>query len=66
MPYRRPVNVVVGRPIKIITQGGKDGAVDPEYLDQVHREYISELMRLWNSHKDTFAKDRDGELEIVE
>ena len=28
MPYRRAVNVVVGRPIKVVQQGGKDGAVD--------------------------------------
>ena len=66
MPYRRPVNIVVGRPIKVVSQGGKDGAVDPEYLDQVHREYVAELMMLWHSHKDTFAKDREGELEIVD
>jgi 2-acylglycerol O-acyltransferase 2 len=66
MPYRRAVNVVVGRPIKVVTQGGQDGAVDPEYLDQAHREYVAELMRLWHSHKDTFAKDRESELEIVD
>jgi 2-acylglycerol O-acyltransferase 2 len=66
MPYRRPVNIVVGRPIKVIAQGGKDGSVDPDYLDQVHKEYVEELKLLWDSHKDTFAKDREGELEIVD
>ena len=65
MPYRVPINVVVGRPIKVEQQGGKDGAVDAEYLDQVHQEYIDELVRLWESHKDSFAKHREDELEIV-
>ena len=66
MPYRRAVNVVVGRPIKVQQQGGKDGAVDPEYLDLVHKEYVDELLRLWDAHKDDFAKDREGELQIIE
>jgi len=66
MPYRRAVNVVVGRPIKVVQQGTKDNKVDEAYLDKVHGEYIDELMRLWDGYKDTFARDRDGELEIVE
>lgn len=66
LPYRRSVNVVVGRPIKVVQQGSNGGPVDSTYLDQVHQEYVDELMRLWNAHKDTFAKDRDGELEIIE
>lgn len=66
MPYRRAMNIVVGKPISVIQQGAKDNAVDPEYLDKVHKEYIDELMRLWDSYKDTFAKDRESELEIVE
>ncbi|EXJ65383.1 hypothetical protein A1O7_01724 [Cladophialophora yegresii CBS 114405] len=66
LPYRRAINIVVGRPIKVVQQGGKDGKVDEKYLDQVHQEYVDELVRLWDGYKDTFAKDREGELEIVE
>jgi 2-acylglycerol O-acyltransferase 2 len=66
MPYRRPVNIVVGRPIKVIQQGMEDGAVDPAYLDQVHQEYVGELIRLWDAHKDTFAMHRQGELEFTD
>jgi len=62
MPYRRPINIVVGKPVKVVQQG----TVDPVYLDQVHKEYVDELLRLWNTHKDTFAKDRESEFEIVE
>jgi hypothetical protein len=66
MPYRVPVNIVVGRPIKVVQQGLTDGAVDPKYLDEVHGKYVDELVRLWESHKDTFAPQRENELEITE
>lgn len=62
MPYRRPVNVVVGRPIKVV----KQKEVGEEYLNEVHGLYIKELERIWEEWKDTFAKERKGELEIVE
>ncbi|KAJ8116988.1 hypothetical protein OPT61_g1705 [Boeremia exigua] len=62
MPYRRPINIVVGKPIRIV----QDKHPKPEYMDEVHEKYIEELMRLWNEHKDTFARHRTGELEIVE
>jgi 2-acylglycerol O-acyltransferase 2 len=65
MPYRRAVNVVVGNPVKVVQQGGKDGKVDENYLDEVHRQYVDELKRLWESYKDTFAQERTGELEIT-
>jgi 2-acylglycerol O-acyltransferase 2 len=66
MPYRRAVNVVVGRPIKVVQQGSNDNKVDEAYLDKVHAEYVDELVRIWDGYKDVFATDRDGELEIVE
>ena len=62
MPYRRPLNIVVGRPIKVIQQA------EPEegYLNNVHGLYMEELERVWEEWKDVFAKDWIGELEIVE
>jgi hypothetical protein len=65
MPYRSPINVVVGRPIKVVQQGFEDGAVDADYLDEVHGKYVEELVRLWESHKDKFAQHREDELEIA-
>lgn len=62
MPYRRPLNVVVGRPVQVV-QSQKP---DPAYVDEVHTQYVQELQRIWDEWKDTFAKDRAGELEIVE
>lgn len=62
MPYRRPMNIVVGRPIRVI----QNKHPDKDYVQQVHEEYIKELLRLWNDFKDTFAKQRTEELKIIE
>ena len=62
MPYRRPMNIVVGRPIRVVEQQHPD----KEYVEKVHEEYITELLRIWNDHKDQFAKERTEELKIIE
>lgn len=62
MPYRRPVNIVVGKPIHIM----QNKSPDPAYVDKIHQKYQDELLRIWEEWKDTFARNRDGELEIVE
>ena len=66
MPYRRAVNIVVGKPVRVVQQGGEGGKVDEAYLDEVHAEYVQELTRLWTEYKDTFAKERESDMEIVE
>ncbi|KAK3069268.1 diacylglycerol O-acyltransferase 1 [Teratosphaeriaceae sp. CCFEE 6253] len=62
MPYRRPVNIVVGRPIRIQQQK----VPEARYVDQMHEEYVVELERLWREWKGTFARGMEGELVIVE
>jgi len=62
MPYRRPINIVAGRPIRVV----QDKHPSNEQIDHVHDKYVNELMRIWNEHKNTFAKHRSGELEIIE
>ncbi len=62
MPYRRPINVVVGRPIHIMQAKNPDNA----YLDEIHEKYVAELTRLWEDWKDVFARGRKGGLELVE
>ena len=66
MPYRRAVNIVVGKPIRVFQQGGDGGKVNEDYLDAVHTEYMQELKRLWDEYKDTFAQDRESELDVIE
>ena len=62
MPYRRPLNVVVGRPIKVIQQHEPESS----YVDEMHTRYVGELQRIWEEWKDQFARGRNGEMEIVE
>jgi len=62
MPYRRPVNIVVGKPIRV-AQSSKP---DQEEIDRVHEEYVQELERLWDLWKDDFAPQRKEEIEIME
>ena len=62
MPYRRSLNVVVGRPIKV-QQASKP---EDTYVDELHGVYVRELERIWEEWKNEFAMERTGELQIVE
>ncbi|KAH9860616.1 hypothetical protein J1614_011947 [Plenodomus biglobosus] len=62
MPYRRPINIVVGRPVRVV----QDAHPDNDVIAKVHQAYVDELVRLWEDHKEQFARNRTGELEIVE
>lgn len=62
MPYRRPVNVVVGRPVPVVHQKRPD----PAYVDELHARYVDELQRIWDEWKDTFAPERAGELQVMD
>lgn len=62
MPYRRPLNVVVGRPVKVVQQV----VPDEGYVDWLHGEYVRELERVWEGWKDVFAVGRREELAILE
>ena len=62
LPYRRPLNIVVGKPIKV-QQASKPGE---KYVDELHDVYVKELERIWEEWKDEFAMERTGELQIVE
>ncbi|OTA59120.1 DAGAT-domain-containing protein [Hypoxylon sp. EC38] len=61
MPYRRPLNVVVGAPIKV-TQAN---TVDQEEINRLHDLYVAELHKLWDRYKDEFAPDRKNEMQIL-
>jgi 2-acylglycerol O-acyltransferase 2 len=60
MPYRRPVNIVVGRPIKVERQK----VPEEGYVNSVHEEYVRELERLWEEWREDFGGS-DVRLEIV-
>lgn len=62
MPYRRPINIVTGNPIPVMQTKNPDAA----YVDKIHTQYTDELLRIWDEWKDTFARTRLSELEIIE
>lgn len=64
MPYRRPLNIVVGRPIRVVQQQDRD-KIDDAYVDELHARYVRELQRLWEEWRDVFAMERTSKLEIV-
>ncbi|KAI0971448.1 DAGAT-domain-containing protein [Xylaria arbuscula] len=61
MPYRRPLNIVVGAPIKV----RQSSSVDPEEVNRLHGLYVAELEKLWDRYKDEFAPDRKEEMQIL-
>ncbi|RDW93229.1 diacylglycerol acyltransferase type 2A [Aspergillus mulundensis] len=64
MPYRRALNIVVGRPIHVIQQQDRN-KIDDDYINRLHSEYVGELERLWKEWREIYAKDRVSEIEIV-
>ncbi|KAH9479273.1 Diacylglycerol O-acyltransferase 2B [Psilocybe cubensis] len=62
MPYRRQIVAVIGKPIRI-QQCDKPSQ---EEIVRVQEKYIEELLRIWNTYKDTFAKARLRELNIID
>ncbi|KAK1829864.1 DAGAT-domain-containing protein [Podospora conica] len=64
MPYRRPLNIVVGRPIKV-TQARSEAGVDMGEVERLHGEYVAELRKMWERYKGEFAAERKEEMVIM-
>ncbi|KAI8605381.1 diacylglycerol acyltransferase type 2A [Dissophora ornata] len=63
LPRRRPVFIVVGRPIHVEKV---EGAPTTEQLQDLQKKYIDELLGIWERYKDKYAVGRAQELQIVE
>ena len=63
MPYRRPLNIVMGKPIKV--SQARSGEVDMGEVERLHRLYVQELRKMWDRYKDDFAAERDEEMVIL-
>ncbi|KAI1108868.1 diacylglycerol acyltransferase-domain-containing protein [Nemania sp. NC0429] len=61
MPYRRPLNIVVGAPIKV----RQSSSVNMEEVNRLHGLYVAELEKLWDRYKGEFAPDRKQEMQIL-
>ncbi|RPD58967.1 DAGAT-domain-containing protein [Lentinus tigrinus ALCF2SS1-7] len=62
MPYRRRIVAVIGHPIHVV-QCDKPSLQE---IMHVQQQYIDELMWIWHTYKDEFARTRKRELSIIE
>lgn len=62
MPYRRPMNIVVGKPIMV----AQNVNPDVNEVDRLHDVYTEEVQKIWDRYKDEFAKHRKEELQILD
>uniref|UniRef100_A0A8C1GQH6 Acyltransferase n=1 Tax=Cyprinus carpio TaxID=7962 RepID=A0A8C1GQH6_CYPCA len=58
MPYRKPINTVVGRPIPV----DKNEKPTAEELDVFHQRYMDELSCLFEEHKGNYGVAEDAHL----
>lgn len=61
MPFRHPLNIVVGAPIKVQQSNNPS----QEEIDRLHGLYVAELQKIWDRYKDEFAPDRKEEMQIL-
>lgn len=60
LPWRKPLNIVVGRPIDVERVANPTQEQVLELLDK----YIKELYRIWDEWKDIYLPDRQSELVL--
>jgi 2-acylglycerol O-acyltransferase 2 len=63
LPRRKPVYIVIGKPIHVEKV---EGAPTTEQLDALQKQYIDELLAIWERYRDKYAPDRTQELQIIE
>lgn len=66
LPHRRPLNVVVGAPIKVRQEGRGAGPDLERETEDLHKVYVKSLEDLYHRYKDVYFKDRKEELMFVD
>lgn len=61
MPYRRPMNIVVGKPISVMQSANPDNSE----VNRLHDLYTEELQRIWERYKDEFATHRKEDIQFL-
>ncbi|KAG8953573.1 diacylglycerol O-acyltransferase 1 [Tulasnella sp. 419] len=62
LPFRHPIISVIGHPIEVKQHDNPTR----EYVEEIQTKYIDELMRIWDTYKDQFAKQRRRELMLID
>jgi len=69
MPYPKPLNVVVGGAVDFdpskVLQDNPEAGLD-QFVDAYHEQYVAAVKKLYDQHKEKYAKDRRKSLTIVE
>ncbi|KAG0004597.1 diacylglycerol O-acyltransferase 1 [Entomortierella chlamydospora] len=63
LPKRRPVHIVIGKPIHVVKV---EGGPTTEQIQDLQKLYIDELLRIWECYKDKFSPNRTQELQLIE
>lgn len=68
LPYRKSINVVFGKPIRISRLNGLTfgDPVTQDEIDYWHNEYVKGLLEVWKWGKPQFSEITDEDLKIVE
>ena len=59
LPYRKPINVVIGAPIKV----HQISSPSNEDIDKLHAQYVEALRKLYEEHNPIYG-DKDVKLVI--
>eukprot|EP00884_Botryococcus_braunii_P010435 jgi/Botrbrau1/19393/Bobra.0338s0023.1 len=64
---RGPLPVVTGSPLECPKfEGDINSPEGMALVDEYHQKYIDSLLALWDKHKDEYAPDRKGEMQLVQ
>ncbi|KAF9159539.1 diacylglycerol O-acyltransferase 1 [Actinomortierella ambigua] len=63
MPRRKPVFIVIGKPIHVEKS---EGAPTQEQLEALQTKYMTELQGIWDRYKDKYAQGRTEEMRFIE
>ncbi|XP_065601847.1 2-acylglycerol O-acyltransferase 2 isoform X1 [Cyrtonyx montezumae] len=61
VPYRRPINTVIGKPIPV----AKKHKPSEEEVDRVHQKYLEELNKLFEEHKAKYNVPENSHLKFI-
>ncbi|XP_072033302.1 2-acylglycerol O-acyltransferase 2-A-like [Amphiura filiformis] len=61
LPYRIPINTVVGRPINV----KQNPCPTKEDIDETHRIYMDSLISLFDEYKERFGLGKEEKLKII-
>jgi 2-acylglycerol O-acyltransferase 2 len=53
---------VIGRPIAVV----QNPHPTQDYILEIQKKYIDELVRIWEKYKDLYAQNRSRELTLIE